>query len=106
MRVPLVVHVNGEKKTIGSAVVEAPASPNSPVVVTATVNDVEVAKAIQGSSLKGLSIAPQSTSNEFHTEGTMQKVYESLRRAGVNRVMAEDAVNEMQNHGILFRERS
>jgi len=101
--VPLIVHENGEKKTVGSAKVETPKTPFDAVTVTATVNDVELAKAIQG-PLSGLSISAQPT--ETYTSGTMFKVYQALHRAGLNERAAHNAVNEMQNHGILFRERA
>ncbi len=39
-------------------------------------------------------------------EGTLHRVYAALGNAGLSHRVAEDAVNEMQNLGILFRERT
>jgi hypothetical protein len=105
VRVPLTVHVNGESKTVGSATIETPESINSPVTVTATVNDVELAKAIQGSH-KSLSIAPAATFGETSTENTMYKVRDALHKAGLYGPQIDRAIDEMQNHGILFREKA
>ena len=41
----------------------------------------------------------------FYDEETLAKVYDALAEAGVVGVQATDAVNAMQNKGILFRER-
>ena len=41
---------------------------------------------------------------ETHTDNTLFVVHESLHRAGLNPGQINDAINEMQNHGILFRE--
>jgi hypothetical protein len=38
-------------------------------------------------------------------ENTLVKVYDALQQAGLNIAQASDAVNEMQQAGILFRER-
>lgn len=46
-----------------------------------------------------------STEYEFHDDQTIRKVYDALRRAGLGPVPCQDAVNNMQNEGILFRER-
>lgn len=43
---------------------------------------------------------------EFYNDGTMFKVYQALRRAGLSEPQALNAINEMQNDGILFRERA
>lgn len=40
-----------------------------------------------------------------HDENTLKKVYEGLLAAGIFGQKAVDAVSEMQNQGILFRER-
>lgn len=40
-----------------------------------------------------------------HDENTLRKVYEGLLKAGIFGQQAVDAVSEMQNQGILFRER-
>ena len=39
-----------------------------------------------------------------HDENTLRKVYEGLLAAGIFGQQAVDAVNQMQNQGILFRE--
>lgn len=41
----------------------------------------------------------------YYTEETLFKVYKAIRRAGVTEEFAEQIINEMQNDGILFRER-
>ena len=40
-----------------------------------------------------------------YSEGTLRKVYWSLMISGLNPDQIDDAINEMQNAGILFRER-
>ena len=40
-----------------------------------------------------------------HDEDTLKKVYEGLLKAGIFGQQAVDAVNQMQNQGILFREK-
>jgi len=40
-----------------------------------------------------------------HNEQTLHKVSNALRRAGLGAQQAIDAISEMQNAGILFRER-
>lgn len=42
---------------------------------------------------------------ETHDQDTMSKVYSSLARAGLTHQQLLDVVNDMQNQGILFRER-
>lgn len=42
---------------------------------------------------------------ETHSEDTMELVYWALGRAGLADVQITAAINEMQNAGILFRER-
>lgn len=43
---------------------------------------------------------------ELHfDEDTLRKVYEGLLKAGIFGQQAVDAVNQMQNQGILFREK-
>lgn len=39
-----------------------------------------------------------------HSEDTLFKVYAGLAAAGISGQQAIDAVNQMQNQGILFRE--
>ena len=41
----------------------------------------------------------------FH-ENTLTKVYDALERSGLTHWKAVEAVREMQNEGILFRERT
>lgn len=40
-----------------------------------------------------------------HDENTLRKVYEGLLKAGIFGQQAVDVVSEIQNQGILFRER-
>jgi hypothetical protein len=40
----------------------------------------------------------------YYDETTLVKVYGALQKTGLNMVQAADAVHEMQNAGILFRE--
>lgn len=42
---------------------------------------------------------------EGFTENTLFKVYDSLRAAGLTEEQSREAINDMQNKGILFRER-
>ena len=100
--VPLIVHENGEKKTVGSAKVETPKTPFDAVTVTATVNDVEVAKAIQGSTLTGLSIAPAETHVLTPQQAVQEKVYASLRKFGVSGPDGHRIMNDLLSHGIRF----
>lgn len=39
-----------------------------------------------------------------YSEGTLFKVYEALKEAGLTQQQAIDAINKMQNFGIYFRE--
>lgn len=39
-----------------------------------------------------------------HDENTLRKVYDALRRAGLSEQAATDAISDMQNQGIYFRE--
>lgn len=39
------------------------------------------------------------------TEATLFKVYEALRKSGLSEDQVRDGISEMQNAGILFRER-
>lgn len=41
----------------------------------------------------------------YYDEQTLKKVFDALEVAGVTGQQATDAVNQMQNLGILFRER-
>jgi len=51
-------------------------------------------------------VAMVSDGDEFHNEGTMDKVYNALAKIGLTPQQIAHAINEMQNQGILFRERS
>jgi len=42
---------------------------------------------------------------DYYTEETMFKVFKALRKVGLNEEDATDAINELQNVGILFREK-
>lgn len=53
----------------------------------------------------GSTPADRERDGETHGEGTLHTVYGALIRAGVTRLQAADAISEMQNAGILFRER-
>lgn len=41
---------------------------------------------------------------EYHNENTIRKVYNALKRSGLLHKEATNAMHEMQNQGILFRE--
>lgn len=41
----------------------------------------------------------------YYDENTLRKVYDALKVAGIEGQQAQDAVFQMQNLGILFRER-
>lgn len=43
---------------------------------------------------------------ESHDEDTLHKVHQALMRAGLTEAQGLNAINEMQNGGILFRERA
>lgn len=47
---------------------------------------------------------PTDNENLHYDEDTLKKVYEGLLAAGIFGQQAVDAVNQMQNQGILFRE--
>lgn len=47
-----------------------------------------------------------SPENLYNDEDTLTKVYAGLLAAGLSEQAATDAVNAMQNRGILFRERA
>jgi len=48
---------------------------------------------------------PEDKENIYFDEDTLKKVYEGLLAAGVFGQQAVDAVNQIQNRGILFREK-
>lgn len=48
----------------------------------------------------------QPKENVTFDENTLFKVYDSLRSAGLEEQQARDAISDMQNKGILFRERA
>jgi hypothetical protein len=50
-------------------------------------------------------IHAQPKENVTFDENTLFKVYDSLRDAGLDEQKARDAISDMQNKGILFRER-
>lgn len=39
-----------------------------------------------------------------HSQGTLFKVYDALKAAGLTQQQSVDAINQMQNNGIYFRE--
>lgn len=41
-----------------------------------------------------------------HTDQTMHKVFDALKKLGLADRLVIDAIHEMQNNGILFRERA
>lgn len=43
---------------------------------------------------------------EFHNDNTLRKVLNALILSGLTHDQAQNAIIEMQNHGILFRERA
>lgn len=45
------------------------------------------------------------TDETYYDEGTLKKVADALMSVGIMRAHAIDAINAMQNAGILFRER-
>lgn len=50
---------------------------------------------------------PQPKQFEYFTEETLFKVYDSLRIVGgISEELARDTITDMQNKGILFRERA
>jgi hypothetical protein len=51
-------------------------------------------------------ICIEAINGETFDEDTLPKVYAGLRAAGITGQQAVDAVNQMQNQGILFRERA
>lgn len=42
---------------------------------------------------------------EHHDDRTLVKTYNALIQSGLTDVQANNAIDEMQNYGILFRER-
>lgn len=48
---------------------------------------------------------PEDNENIYHDEETLRKVYEGLLAAGIYGQQAVDAVFQMQNKGIFFREK-
>lgn len=42
---------------------------------------------------------------DYYTEDTLFKVFKALRKIGLDEEQATAAISEMQNAGILFRER-
>lgn len=52
------------------------------------------------------SLEAAATPKETHTEFTMYTVHGALVRSGLSSQQATDAITELQNSGILFRERA
>jgi hypothetical protein len=44
--------------------------------------------------------------SETHSEGTLHKVYQALLECDLSQEVVLTAINNMQNAGILFRERA
>lgn len=64
-----------------------------------------MAKFPEGSTAEvNLSSKAPEPSEFFHSD-TLKKVFEALKKSGLNDDQALDAMREMQNAGILFRER-
>ena len=61
-----------------------------------------VAKALEEANKLELAKASQVR----YDDQTLQKVYEAMRKVGLDDAEVGDAVLEMQNAGILFRERA
>lgn len=55
----------------------------------------------EGAEYRRIQIRDES----YYTEETLYKVYRALRASGMSEDQSERAINEMQNAGILFRER-
>lgn len=49
---------------------------------------------------------PASEDDVTFTENTLYKVYDALRGSGLSEDQSRDAISNMQNAGILFRERA
>ena len=52
-----------------------------------------------------IELTSSAPSPELFLEGTMAKVFHALKRVGMTDDQALDGIREMQNDGILFRER-
>lgn len=52
-----------------------------------------------------IEMSSSAPSPELFLEGTMAKVFHALKRSGLTDDQALDGMREMQNEGILFRER-
>lgn len=57
-------------------------------------------------SKKSVEGEPGTEPKEFFDENTHNKVYWAIARAGLSDVMVTRVINELQNKGILFRERA
>lgn len=75
------------------------------VLVKGVLYDSEKAAEILGPSIERVSIGFAAV-GERYDEHTLLKVTYAHRQAGIPDQQAEDAINRMQNAGILFRERS
>ena len=65
-------------------------------------NEAEVA----GRAMRALRyLQGKETGEEYHDDQTLVKVYRALVASGASDTQAVEAISEMQNEGILFRER-
>lgn len=65
-------------------------------------NEAEVA----GKALRALRyLQGKETGEDYYDEGTLHKVFRALVASGASDQQAIEAISEMQNEGILFRER-
>lgn len=96
--VPLTLEVGG--KVVGTAKVTSIGG-----VHEVTVTDTDVIEQIQKgyTSFSHMSVADPAVT---YSENTLAKVRDALCKAGVNDDQSIRAINEMSNHGILFRERA
>lgn len=62
-------------------------------------------EAEQVTNVFSANLGPQYKGLEVHDDNTMRKVYNALSDLGWDEEEVFDAVNSMQNAGILFRER-
>lgn len=58
----------------------------------------------EGSTVEVKLSSSSQVSESFHSD-TLKKVFEALKKSGLNDDQSLDAMREMQNAGILFRER-
>ncbi len=60
---------------------------------------------IENCSVHSIDLTLDDEDEEIHTSETMAKVGAALRESGLEESEITDAINKMQNFGILFRER-